>query len=258
MGHPPPSGADYQRKGGQPTPDPSQRWRVVYGRGIASLALAQRAEQELWEAALARARLPVAVTGGPRSRPRIGFATPLPVGFTSDAERLDLLLTERRTSAEVRAALEAVVPADHRIVDLHDVWLGEPALVGRIVAADYRVTLSEAIPTGDLVQAVEGLRRADRIERVRRRGNRQSTYDLRAFLLGLAATPAPAEPGGAGDGVAAGGHPVLWMRLGVDPERGAGRPDEVVAALADAVGLPLSIAEGHRERLWTADELAGE
>ena len=57
-----------------------------------------------------RARLPVAMTGGARSRPRVGFTTPLPVGFTSDAERLDLLLTGRRTSAQVRAALEAVVP----------------------------------------------------------------------------------------------------------------------------------------------------
>ena len=41
------------------------------------------------------------------------------------------------------------------------------------------------------------------------------------------------------------------------PELGAGRPEEVVAALADAAGVALAIAAMTRSRLLLADGLGG-
>ena len=45
---------------------------------------------------------------------------------------------------------------------------------------------------------------------------------------------------------------------GSTPSSGTGRPEEVVAALADELGAPLAIDAIVRERLLLADELADE
>ncbi len=182
---------------------------------------------------------------GARRRPRLGFAIPLPVGLSADAERLDILLTERRTAAEVRARVSSAAPKDHTLIDVHDVWIGAPPLAGQVIAADYRLSLASGLPVDALRAAVETLLRLDRIERVRRRGERSTPYDLRPFLIALSVHD---DPGG-------GGGPRLWMRLRAHPELGIGRPDEVVAALGETVGAPIEVVDAVRERLWTADEL---
>lgn len=230
-----------------------QRWRIVYRRGPEAAGLAQRAEQEAWERAVLASRLPAA--GAEAGRPRLGFAIPLPVGLTAEAERFDLTLTARLTAEAVRTALEPAVPADHGIVELHDVWTGEPSLASRVAAADYRLVVGadrgadgadarEAVTLapGALAAACRALLTADRLDRVRRKGDRDVAYDLRPFLLALDAGD---DPGGG----------VLRMRLRADQVLGVGRPDEVVAAVADALGQPLTVVEGVRSRLWLADEL---
>ncbi len=220
-----------------------QRWRVVYRRGPGARDLAQRAELEAWESALAQTRLPVATTGGAHARPRLAMPPPLPAGLTAERELLDLHLVERRPSAEVRERLVAVLPTDHALVDLFDVWVGAPPLPAVVVAADYVITIETAASPDRVATAVGALLRAGRLARVRRRGDRETEYDLRPFLLGLSLD----EPSPAGV--------TLRMRLGSHPEQGTGRPDEVVAALADELAEAAAILGGTRTRIWTADEM---
>jgi radical SAM-linked protein len=220
-----------------------QRWRIVYRRDASASQLAQRAEAEAWEGAVLRAGLPC--VGADAGRPRLGFAIPLPVGLRAEAERFDLPLTARSTAAAVRSALVGSVPGGHQVVDLHDVWIGEPSLVSRVVAADYRLVVravSGELEPGLLAAACRRLLEAERVERVRRKGDRDVAYDLRPFLLELCAE----------DGARGG---VLVMRLLADQTTGVGRPDEAAAAVSEAAGVPLEIADGVRERLWLADEL---
>lgn len=224
-------------------PEIVQRWRIVYRRGRAAVDLAQRAEQEAWEAAVLESGLPAA--GSDAGRPRLGFAIPLPVGLTADAERFDLSLTARLAAVEVREALEPIAPAAHAIAALHDVWIGEPSLVSRVVAADYRLLVratTGVLEPDALTRAIRELMAADRLERARRKGDRAVSYDLRPFLLAL----------GAGQDSRGG---LLRMRLAADQTAGVGRPDEVVLAVADVLGQPLEVVEGVRERLWLVDEL---
>lgn len=230
---------------------PVQRWRIVYGRGPGASRLTQRDELAAWESALAGTGLPLVTTGGEQARPRLVAAVPLPIGMTAQAEPIEFMLTERRTRAEVRLAIETVLPGDHALVDLHDVWLGAPSLPASIAAADYRIEVAAAgersgAPTGasagsslrsSLAAAAADLLAADRLPRERAKGDRTVAYDLRPFLLRLDAVDAP------------GGEPdraVLRMRLRVDPQAGAGRPEEVLAAVADAAGLPLDAVSALR------------
>ncbi len=230
--------------------DVVQRWRVVYRRGQEAAGLAQRDELEAWESALEATGLPVATTSGARPRPRMAMPPPLPVGLIGERELLDLLLVERCTAAETRERLARVSPVDHAVVDLFDVWVGAPPLPAVVVAMDYAVTLDGPQDPEAIGPAVSRILAAPRIERVRSKGGREVTYDLRPFILGLRL-----ETGA--DRLAetdARAGCVLEMRLGVHPEQGTRRPDEVVAALADELGRPLAIGSGARTRIWTIDE----
>jgi radical SAM-linked protein len=225
--------------------DVVQRWRVTFARGAAARDLDQRQELEAWEAAVQDSGLPVTSAG---RRPKLTFALPLPVGFDADAERLDIGLTDRRTSVDVRSALEPRLPPGHRLIDLHDVWVGESGLPGLVVAADYRLTLDDA-PLPASVAAAEELLAATALPRVRRRGERETPYDLRPLILDLRVERGQAE---APDAVA------VWARLVVSPSEGTGRPGELIAALGDAVGRSLRLRAGRRERIWLADELPAQ
>jgi radical SAM-linked protein len=216
--------------------DAVQRWRIVHRRGPSTRDLAQREELEAWEAAVAGSGLPVATDG--RGRPKLGSGIPLPRGLTAEAERLDVYLLERRTAREVRAAVAAAAPEDHPLVEVHDVWLGAPALAACVVAADYRLTLDGA-NVRTLADAAAALLAAERLERSRVKGDRLVTYDLRPLLADVRVDDARVR-----------------MRLRADPVQGVGRPDEVVAAMADVISLPLALVEGSRERIWLVDEVA--
>jgi hypothetical protein len=72
----------------------------------------------------------------------------------------------------------------------------------------------------------------------------EKAYDLRPLLADVRLETAGAVV-------------VVLARTRFDPELGAGRPEEVVAALADAAGLPLPIAAMTRTRLLLPGDVAG-
>jgi radical SAM-linked protein len=221
--------------------DIAQRWRVVYRRGMGAAELAQRAELEAWESGLSGTDLPLATSGAAYPRPRLSMPPPLPVGFAGARELLDLHLVARSRSADVRAGVVRALPPDHDLIELYDVWVGAPALPAVVIALDYMVTASPDLGGDRLAEAAEALLGAEHLERARRRGERETRYDLRPFLLDVRIDRAAATCR-------------IRMRLGVHPEQGTGRPDEVVAALGERLGADLSVTSGVRTRIWTADE----
>lgn len=202
--------------------------------------------------ALAGSGLPLVGLDLPVPRPRLVFAAPLVVGMAAERELVDLYLVETRPVAEVRDRLANALPAGHEAIDLYDVWLGEPALSGRVVAADYRVELSPgadprgaAADAGTLARAAERLLAAGTIPRTRDKGGRTVAYDLRPLLAAIEVVRRPDDETRAG---------ALRVRTRFDPERGVGRPDEVVAAIGELIGTPPAVAAIVRERLLLAGE----
>jgi hypothetical protein len=166
-----------------------------------------------------------------------------------ELELVDVLLAERLTLPELRARLQTGLPEGHRLVDLHDVWLGEPTVAGRLVAADYRTAVHGA-SRAELEQACASLIAADSIDRTRQKGEGRSvTYDLRPLLLRLG-VGALANPG-----ADAHGSVPVRMRLSLAQEGAVGRPDEVVLALGEVLGRPLRAETVVRERLLLTGEL---
>ena len=221
--------------------EPRQRWRVVVARAADAPEQPQRDLADAWVAAIDAAGLPVAWTEGARPRPRVAFGAPLPVGMTANAELIDVVITERWPAWQVREALGDHVPAGWRVVEVQDVWIAGPPLAGRVAAADYEIVLAGA-PHADLLRvASAGLLAAPRLPRQRAKGDGTVEYDLRPLLIDLSIEDGP---------------PVcVTARTRFHPELGTGRPEEVVAALSDRLGLALEIASVVRDRLVLVEDL---
>ena len=202
---------------------------------------AQREQQAAWEAAFLECGLPFAGLDLPKPRPRFALAAPLTAVIPGEAELLDLFLVERFPAWRVREALADAMPAGWRLVEAYDVWLGEAALPGRVVASVYRARLGlDTIDEERVQAAAAALLGATSLVRERRKGEASVRYDLRPFIDRLEVQPT-------GDGI------VLRMTLRHDPEKGVGRPEEVIAALGEAMGTILEPLELVRERLELGD-----
>ena len=244
----------------RPLAEVRQRWRVTYRRRADAPPLAQREQATAWEMGLIASGLPLAGLDLPVPRPRLVFAAPLPTSMAGEAELLDVFVVERLPVAEVRKRLTGALPAGHELVDTHDVWLGEAPLSGQVTAADYVVTIGRPsrdaedapdLKLGDVERAAEALLSAPAIPRTRDKGGRAVAYDLRPLLLTIEVASWQPEIEGSD---APAGEVTLRMRTRFDPERGVGRPDEVVAALAEAMGVELVARSTVRERLILASD----
>jgi radical SAM-linked protein len=260
-----------------------QRWRIVFARDDDARFLSHLDTIHLWERAFRRGDIPVAMSEGFSPRPRLVFAAPLPLGMLAEHELADLYLAERLTRPDLRTRLAEGMPRGYRLVDMRDEWVGGPAVATQLVAADYRMTLL-GVAEEQLGGAVARLIAASTLRREKHREKKVTAYDLRPLLIELQVRPPDAaadatEPGDAG--LAAG----LWMRLRHAQDGGSGRADEVVAAVAEELGMtvfmpsgsgeaeaetapeagpsiepaaggpPLEIVRPVRERLWLVEEL---
>ena len=228
--------------GSAPLPEPRQRWRLTVGRTSDAPELSQRDTFAAWDEAIVASVLPV-WTGDPsKPKPRLAFGAPLSVGMVAERELIDVVLTERLPAWQVRAALLPRLPGGWTLEDLADVWLGGPALAGRVVAADYRVTLGGPVTGAQVAAAAAELLSARAIPRERAKGDGTVHYDLRPLLADVRV-------------VAAGPPVVVWIRTRFHPELGTGRPEEVVLELGDRLGVVVSVDAIVRERLVLADDL---
>lgn len=223
---------------------PIQRWRLTYSRSADAPTLSQREQIAAWDDTLAAAGL-----RDPErtEQPKLSLAAPIPAGLTADRELADLFLSRRLTAADLRERLNGNLPVGHRLVDLHDVWLGEPALQGVVVAGDYLVRLESAPGAGRarpeaLGDAIATFLAAMEIARPTTRPDRPSSGNLRQLVVAIRET----------------GPDELWMRLRFDPTLGTGRPDEVVEVLGTLAGEAIVAVARHRERLWLRGEVITE
>jgi hypothetical protein len=255
-----------------------QRWRLTVRRGPDARD-AHRDVVASWEAALRGSGLPLAETQAAKPRPRIVFAATLPVGMLGEHELIDVGLTECWQAHEVRHALLDAIPSGHELVDMHDVWTGAPTLPSLVVAADYRAsvtllpaaakravdkatsdegttdeattdeattdeaTTDEGEAGGMLDAVVEAFLASVRVEIQREKSGGAVSVDIRPLVLRLQ------RAASLGDGAFE-----LHMRLRLGGAGGVGRPEEIVAALADGLPGPLRIDELVRARILLADD----
>jgi radical SAM-linked protein len=227
-----------------------QRWRLIFARGDEGRYLSHLDTVHSWERAFRRGGIPVATSEGFNPRPKVVFAAPLQLGMLAEHELADVYLAEKLTAPDLRRRLAAGLPLGYSVVDLHDVWIGAPALAPQLAAADYRLTLLN-VEHELLGGAVTRLLAADQLMRERRKETNVIRYDLRPLVFDVqlrAADPAAVPPDS--DASQAAG---LWMRLRHSQNGGSGRAEEVVAALAADLGLAADVPLGDADETGAPD-----
>ena len=194
------------------------RIRIHYGVEMPLCYLSVLDMGRLWARLLRRADIPLAYTQGFNPHPRLQFAAPLPVGYCSDAESLDVYLQYPIEPPEARQKLLAQAPQGLIIKQVHSVPIKDPAPQTVVWAADYRVEIAGDGSPEYISRAMERVLRADSLIRQRRKKGRQTAYDLRPLIISLTYDKLTSE-----------GH-TISMRLRTGPG-GSGRPEEVMAEL---------------------------
>ena len=205
-----------------------QRLRITFAKGEEIKYISHLDLIRLWERTLRRARVPLAYSRGFNPRPQIAFAAPLPVGFTSRGEVMDVVLERRIAPYKFAKSLVPHLPPGLEVLSVEEVYPKLPSLQSQVRSVEYRVTVSWDGSREEMEGKLQELLSAEGLLRQRR----GKDYNLRPLIEDLWV-----------EGEEVDGW-VLGMRLRAGDE-GAGRPDEVL----DALGLAEEPHAVRRERL---------
>lgn len=171
----------------------------------------------LWERALRKAELPVAMSQGFTPRPRISFGLALPTGGESLGEYLVVELAEgvEVTADELRVRLNDALPPGFDVVAVEITTAATPSLQEDVVACSWQITLAGV--THDECDAAAGrLMAAETLPLERERKGERRVDDVRPAIESVQA------------GVADDGRPMWHVVLAASGR--ALRPLELVAA----------------------------
>jgi radical SAM-linked protein len=177
----------------------------------------------MWERALRQVHAPIAYTAGFSPRPQLSFGLALPTGCESDAEYLDIALTESLDPAGLARATSDALPEGIDVVAATVLVPGVRSLQEDVTLCTWEITVPGA-GAGQLEDAVGRTLCAEHIELTRERKGRSVVDDIRPAVHALWCAPN------------ADGDVVLVAELATQP-RGI-RPTE----LSEALGLTFGVA----------------
>ena len=201
-----------------------QKLRVRYAKRGRLRFTSHRDIQRALERALRRTGVPMAYSAGFSPHPKISYAGAASMGAASEAEYLEISVTERLDPEKVRVALDEAMPPGLDIVEI--VEAGAGSLVDQLQASEWRIELAGVSPEEAAQAAAFFLATPEVIvERMTKSGVRR--FDARGAVVRLAAE-APES---------AGAPPCAILRLVVRHETPAVRPDDVLTALRVVASL---------------------
>jgi radical SAM-linked protein len=206
---------------GPPPPPTVQKLRIRYAKRGRLRFASHRDLARALERALRRAQVPMAFSAGFTPHPKISYLGAAPTGAASEAEYVEIGLSERRDPEQVRAALDAALPEDIAVLEAVEAAEGTGSLADRIDTASWRVELPGVDPA-DLERAVAAFLARDTVEVPRRTKNGLRDVDARAAVTSASAA------GEAGCAI---------LQMVVRQVTPAVRPDDVLAALAAVADL---------------------
>jgi radical SAM-linked protein len=204
-----------------------QRMRVRYAKRGRLRFTSHRDFARAFERAVRRAQVPIAFSSGYSPHPKISYANAAPTGAASEAEYLEIGLTQAGDPESIRAGLDASLPPGLDVVEVV-VSAGEGSLADRLEASEWSIELP-GIAVDRVAAAVDAFLAADvvEVERMTKRGLR--TFDTRADVLSLES--------GLGTDSREGTCAIL--RVVIRHDTPSVRPDDVLAGLRSRGGLQL-------------------
>jgi len=118
-----------------------QRIRIKYKKELKFIGHLDMVR--LWERTLRRTDLPAAYSEGFNPRQKLSFGPPLPLGFTSECELLDIYLEKWMNPEQVKERLAGVLPPGIEIIEAGNIFLARASLTAEIRTAVYSTAVSQ-------------------------------------------------------------------------------------------------------------------
>jgi len=203
------------------------RLRIKFDRGNELKYLSHLDWMRLWDRALRRAGLPSAYSEGFSPHPHISFASPLAVGFISDAEIMDIFFAHRISPDTFIRKVRPQVPPGINIIEVFPVNPQAPSLQSSLRMAEYEVEIETDLSPEKTIDGINRLLASEKIPWHHSRDTGERFYDLRPLIDDVWMAEITAE------------KVKIGMRLRCDA-LGTGRPEQVIKALGYQ-GFPTSI-----------------
>ncbi|WP_411814384.1 TIGR03936 family radical SAM-associated protein [Dehalococcoides mccartyi] len=204
-----------------------QRLRVKYQRGENLKFVSHLDIIRLWQRAFYRAGVEPAYSEGFNPHPRMALASPLPVGYTSRAEFMDLYTSAALSPHYFEDLINRQLPEGVKILQSCVVPLEQDSLQALVRQAEYLVDVRTCMSLAECRQAVDEFLAKDILVWQLQRQDKVKEYDLRVQVAEL-------EVVSLAEGVLR-----LRMLLQCD-SKGAGRPEQLTKALG-ITEFPLSV-----------------
>ena len=223
---------------GDPTP---LRVRFRFSKTGKIRFTSHRDVARMWERALRRSHLPVALSQGFSPHPLLSFGLALPTGCESDGEYLDARLDETKfdpdTLPGLPELLTELLPVGIEVEAVAVISMAEGSLQQEVASCDWELEVLGVVGE-KLEERIEQVLAAPSLTVQRERKGRQTDDDIRPGILSLAMTH--------DDGSVQGEHPIgrFSAHLATHP-RGV-RPSDLLSAF----GTDVVLARACRTHQW--------
>ena len=207
---------------------PVQRLRIRYAKRGRLRFTSHRDFSRAFERALVRARIPMAYSSGFNPHPRISYAGAAPTGSASEAEYLEIGLSQPADPHEVHVQLDAALPPGLDVVEV--VTSAGGSIADRLAASLWRITVHGST-TETAREAVAAFLGTDEVlvERMTKRGLR--SFDCRAAVVSLSVLDLPSSE-----------SECAILEVVLRHGTPSVRPDDVLAGIREASGLEVGPA----------------
>ncbi|MBC9724434.1 TIGR03936 family radical SAM-associated protein [Streptomyces sp. TRM68367] len=209
-----------------------QRIRLRYTKRGRLRFTSHRDFQRAFERALRRAEVPMAYSAGFTPHPKVSYANAAPTGTGSEAEYLEIALTEPRDPEQLRVLLDESLPAGLDIVDA--VEARTSGLADRLTASVWELRLDGVNPA-DAGRAVAAFTAAGTVDVQRKTKNGVRTFDARSAVVSLESLDGTETHSSQADRPT--DQPCAILRLVVRHVTPAVRPDDVLSGLRAVADL---------------------
>jgi radical SAM-linked protein len=170
--------------------------------------------QLVWERTFRRAQIPLDYSHGFHPQPRIQQALPLPLGFLSDDEIMDVWLSTELDPIAVLSSMQKATPPGIDILKLAVITEKSTSITTQVLSTLYSAMPLIEINREDLQASIDEFLSKDSVIRILRK----KAYDVRPLVEKCELKPLPRKK--------------VEIRLQLAAREGAnGRPDEVISSL---------------------------
>jgi radical SAM family uncharacterized protein/radical SAM-linked protein len=207
------------------------RARLQWGKSERYRFMSHLDNLRMIERALRRARVPISYSQGFNPTPKLSFGPPLPLGFTSEAEFVDITLDVNLMGYMIDS-LRMALPDGFMVLDAKVVLGKTASLSSALNRVRYEIS-SDCWVTTEHLQAMVDAAQASPTLMIERPGKQATrTVDIRPSIYELAVV---------------GNKIVMLLGLG---EGGYARPTEVAQFLSDGLLLPINGLPFHRKEMY--------